>query len=168
MAKSVNKTIVDAVPEYAKMAQDYKNATDLITDLKRELSLNDKAAVSTTLNKLKGAMRNDDALKQELIAELEKAGLKDISGAIAGLAMRPLTSKRMGSMITYAGAGLAGAVAHNPLLLGAAAAASPRAVAELSLLAGQAGRGIAKAKPLNMPAVQGGRLEQEKKKRGLE
>lgn len=159
LRKAVHQKISAAVPEYKKMTGDYAKSTAVINELKRAMSLGDRASADTALRKLMTAIREDSTYRRDLIRTLEKGSGKDIMGAAGGLMMNPAYSNRLGSLLSGLGIGVG--IMADPTVIALVPLASPRVVGELTVLAGQVGRGIQPFKTAAPVAYQVGRLPLE-------
>jgi|TARA_R110000824_G_scaffold401648_1_gene613386 hypothetical protein len=145
---SVKAQIIDEVPEYGKVMQDYETALNLEKQYMSELSLGKNKNAGTTLRKLQSAMRNNVNTnygnRLEMLKNLDPNLVTEISGqALSNIAPRGIQG---------ASAGTIGAVAPftNPAALAALPLQSPRLVGEAALKAGQASRYL---KPLQSPTA---------------
>lgn len=94
-AKSAYGAIKDEVskqaPTYAKTMKSYSEASDLISEIERALSLKETASADTAMRKLQSLMRNNANTnygnRLSLAKSLEEQGGKDLMPAIAGQAM---------------------------------------------------------------------------------
>ena len=149
---SIKGTINKQAPTYAKVMSDYAEASDLIKEIERGLSLKTKGGTinaDTAMRKLQSIMRNNVSTnygqRARLAEELVNAGGTELMPALAGQSMSAVLPRGLGGQLeTYGGAF---ASLHNPALLGAAPFASPRAMGELLYKYGQA-KGLGK-KALN-------------------
>lgn len=160
LKSAVEKKISSAVPEYAKMTQDYAKSTRLIKEMEQALSLKDSKAADTAIRKLTTAIREDKDFRRDLIQTLDQAGGKDLMASTAGVAMNPLMSRSLGSLTT-AGASIYGSLLANPLLAGLIPLASPRVVGELSVVLGKLGRAAPYGRGTGIFAYQTGRIPLE-------
>ena len=120
------------VPSYAEAMKGYAGASDQINEMRRTLSINDKATTDTTLRKLQSVMRNNVntnyGARVKLADELGKSQ-PELMPALAGQAMNdwmPRGLARIGP-----GAAVVNAAANlNPVALAALPFSSPRLVGE--------------------------------------
>lgn len=88
---ATRKTVANQAPTYDKVMKDYSEASDLVTQIEKSLSLNDKASVDTAMRKLQSLTRNNVQTnygqRVKLAKELEKYGGENIMPALAGQAM---------------------------------------------------------------------------------
>ena len=133
----IKKEITDQVPDYSKVMQPYEEATRLERELQRALSLSDKASADTALRKLQSVMRNNVNAnfgnRLKLVERLEEAGDYFLLPRIAGQALSSLTPRGL-QAVTATGTGITGMT--NPGTLAALPLFSPRAMGEVSRVAG--------------------------------
>jgi hypothetical protein len=144
----VKDQITAQAPEYAKTMRGYSEASDLIRQMEKTLSLNPKASVDTQLRKLQSIMRNNVNTsyghRADLVKLLEEKGAKNITAKLAGQALNSYEprglSRAVAALGPIASAGL-GVMTMNPLALGAIggqlAASSPRIMGEVAHGAGR-------------------------------
>jgi hypothetical protein len=162
--QGVRNTIIDQAPQYARIMRGYEEASTLIGELERTLSLNPAASVDTTLRKLQSVLRNNVntsfGRRRELAEFLIEAGSPQLMERLAGQAMQPALPRGLGRLGLQLGAEillLAGGAAHSGIGLAALAPAmiaapmmSPRLVGEVTHGAGRAARRIGQL-PLPRP-----------------
>ncbi len=133
----IKKEITDQVPDYSKVMQPYEEATRLERELQRALSLSDKASADTALRKLQSVMRNNVNAnfgnRLKLVERLEEAGDYFLLPRIAGQALSSPTPRGL-QAVTATGTGITGMT--NPGTLAALPMFSPRAMGEVSRVAG--------------------------------
>jgi hypothetical protein len=146
MYNSVRQVVANQAPDYSRVMGAYEEASDLLKEFEKSLSLNDKATADTTLRKLQSILRNNantnygarEALGQELV----QAGATNLMPGLAGQMMSSPTPRALSGQVTGAGA-LVNAAQNfpgaftDPSTLTAMAATSPRIVGELAYAAGQ-------------------------------
>jgi hypothetical protein len=136
--KDVKNLIVKEVPEYAKTMKDYEQASGLIKEIRRTLSVNDRAMADTTLRKLQSTTRNNVntnyGARTRLVDELAKHE-PDLPGALAGQAMNDLMPRGLARFNPQLG--LMGGVMMNPFTAALIPASSPRIVGEAAFGLGQ-------------------------------
>lgn len=146
---SVKGTISKQAPTYSKVMQEYGEASDLIKEIEKSLSLGKKASADTAMRKLQSIMRNNVTSNYGQRAgaaeELIGAGATELRPALAGQSMSAMLPRGLGGQIETYGGGLA-AVSNPSILLGAPFA-SPRLMGELLYKYGQT-KGLGK-KALN-------------------
>jgi hypothetical protein len=88
---AVKDQITKQAPEYAKTMKQYSEASDLITEIQRALSLGEKASADTGMRKLQSLMRNNVNTnygnRLDLMRELEQQGGANVMPSIAGQAL---------------------------------------------------------------------------------
>ena len=139
--KSVKQEISDQAPTYAAVMKNYEEGMDLIGELKKTLSLNDKASADTTLRKLQSLMRNNVntnyGYRLDLAQQLEKEGGVQLMPALAGQAMSSVTPRSLAAQGLLGIGGLAGAYTQNPLAVVGLPFQSPAAVGAAAYGAGR-------------------------------
>lgn len=158
---SIKKEITNQAPEYAKTMKAYSDASDLIREIERSLSLGQKASADTAMRKLQSLMRNNVQTNYgqriNLARELEAAGGREMMPALAGQAMSEIAPRglqRATAVPTVLGAFGTGGL---PAAAGMAAVSSPRLMGEALYGAGRVGRGVSRAASVlpdaNYPAI---------------
>ncbi len=127
----VKKLIVDKVPEYADMTKGYAEATGLINELERTLSLGKKPMIDTTMRKLTSSMRDNFSFRTELLHQLQEATGENLESAIAGYNLSSMAPQGGFGKLT-SGSLSVGVLAHalSPHYLALLAMSSPRIVGE--------------------------------------
>lgn len=170
---AVKQTIVDQAPEYAKIMKGYEDASNIIREIERTLSLNPKASVDTAVRKLQSVLRNNvntNYGQREVLADyLVKAGAPNLITKLSGQAMNSLMPRGLGKVVagvSAAGgsAGVLSGIGTIPglAMLGVAAASSPRLVGEV---AHGIGRISPAGKPIGRSSFQAGRAERESRRK---
>lgn len=138
---SVKRQIEAQAPDYAKTMKEYTEASELINEISRTLSLNDRAAADTAMRKLQSIMRNNAntnyGARSQLMDELERQGGRQLRPALSGQALNefmPRGIQRGVSGLSALGAGSLGGI---PAAAGMAAMSSPRLMGEAAFMAGQ-------------------------------
>jgi hypothetical protein len=143
---SIKNEINKQAPTYAKTMKSYSESTDLIREIERSLSLNDKASADTAMRKLQSLMRNNVntnyGQRLKLAQELELAGGRQMMPSLAGQALNELTPRGLQRASTIPTALLAGASGGLPAAAASMLASSPRAMGELAFGAGVGTRGL--------------------------
>lgn len=141
---SIKSEIVKQAPSYAKVMKDYSEASDLIKEIERSLSLGQKASADTAVRKLQSLMRKNVntnfGQRVSLGKQLSAAG-EDIFPSLSGQALSELTPmglQRATSLGTAAGAFSAGGI---PLATASLLASSPRLMGEAAYGTGLLARG---------------------------
>jgi hypothetical protein len=143
LRSDIHKTITKAVPEYEEMTKGYHEASVLIKNIESGLLLKKpqgggRITADRTLRYLTSSMKDNFALRRDLVQVLGVKADQDLSGQIAGYTMRSIVP------LGLAGTGPAmvgeAALAHfvNPWFWPVLAASSPRASAEFLRVFGKA------------------------------
>lgn len=153
---SIKDEISRQAPEYARVMKEYSDASELVREMERALSLGQKSAADTAMRKLTSVMRNNVntnfGLRLDLVRQMEQQGGNQLLPSIAGQAMsstlpRGLAPQIAGvSAIPSAVQGLMSGT--TPLTLAAAPMFSPRLVGESAYGLGTAQRMISQSKPV--------------------
>ena len=121
----------------------YAEASDNINEMRRTLSINDKASTDTTLRKLQSVMRNNvntNYGQRQVLAEQLAQHQPNIMPALAGQALNswePRGLARMGANVSAVGS-----LMTNPMALAGLPLASPRLVGEAAYGLGNSARRI--------------------------
>lgn len=156
----VKDGLKEKVPGYREMTQGYAQASELIDDIQKALSLKDTASKDTAIKKLMSTVRDNQDFRKEFVDVLSGASGSDISGKLAGAALSPWAVKGLGGKVALGGAGAIGAASFiHPstvgLLISYVAASSPRLVGELTSLLGGVTKQAIKANKFT-PEIQNG------------
>lgn len=150
MYKAVRGVVANQAPDYMRVMGDYEQASDLLQELEKSLSISDRATTDTTLRKLQSILRNNAntnygqrlALGEELVG----AGAETLFPRLAGQAMSAKLPRGLSGQLS--GAGAVGNLLQNfpgamlePSTMVAFGLTSPRAVGEATYLAGQVASG---------------------------
>lgn len=152
--QAIKKQIVDQAPTYGKVMEGYEEASKLLREMEKSLSISPNANIDTTVRKLQSILRNNAntnyGRRVELGRELEKTGAADnLFSQLAGQSLSALTPRGLqgiGSAVTAGSSALS-----NPLLLPLLGLTSPRLVGEGAAIAGR-GAGLIDALK-NYPGV---------------
>lgn len=132
--KSLNDGLKEAIPGYSEMTKSYAEATQLIKDLESGLMLkkqgmSGRVVADQTLRRLMSALKENFSLRGDLMEVLSNQGGQDISGQVAGYAMRDILPSGLGGSAPFLlGEGVM--VYMNPKLWPIVAASSPRVAAK--------------------------------------
>ncbi len=150
MADLVRKSIDDVDPNYGKVMKSYENASKIIQEIEKALSLKDTKTAEVALKKLLTSMRDGVSTnygqRLNLAQELEGVtGGKKFMSQLAGQELSSVVPRglqgRVTSSLLSGGVGLGvGTGLLSPTSLLPLAAASPRFVGEASQLAGRTAR----------------------------
>ncbi len=163
---AIRDVITEASPDYAKAMKGYEEASDLIDEIQRTMSMpgGKKANLSTTVGKLQTIMRNNATThwgrRRELGGALEGAGARTLMPGLAGQAMQPIWPRGLAGNALITGI-LGGSYMQNPLLLALMPGTSPRAVGEVAHGLGRIGP--TKARAAARAAFQSGRLTNQRR-----
>lgn len=142
---SIKREIEKQAPTYATVMKDYSQGMDTISEIKRSLSLGEKASVDTGMRKLQSLMRNNVSTnygnRLDLARALESQGGQEIMPALAGQSLSSVTPRGLaglGPVATTVGSLSSGNLAPLALL----PLESPRVVGEAALAAGKAARPV--------------------------
>jgi hypothetical protein len=151
---AIRQSIIDHVPEYAKVMKGYEEASDQVREIERALSLPQnerRASVDTSLRKLQSVLRNNVSSnyghRSQLVDYLQNAGAPNIKAALAGQSASTLTPRSGVSRILAGGEGISAitaALLAHPLV---AAAAIPVLLASSPRIVGEAVHGAARLSP---------------------
>jgi len=151
---AVKTEIKKQAPTYAKTMREYETAQGAIDEVKRALSLSDKAAVDTSLRKLQSVMRNNANTnygnRVSLAETLGASGGADLMPALAGQSLTSFAPRGLGKL---AAAATAGASYTNPGLLGLLPFQSPRLMGEAAYYGGKASGLLGRTDPSSFLAL---------------
>ena len=137
---AVKSEITRQSPTYANAMRNYADASDAINEVRRTLSVNDRATTDTTLRKLQSITRNNVQAnygQRQRLGEQIAAREPDFMPALAGQALNSLAPRGLARI--PAGAGALTAYA-NPLSLAMLPLTSPRIMGEAAHAMGAAAR----------------------------
>jgi hypothetical protein len=137
---AIRSTIVKQVPAYGKIMQGYEEASDIIREMEKTLSLNPTATIDTALRKLQSVLRNNVntsyGRRAELMDFLTRAGAPHLMEKLSGQALNTWTPRGGFGKLLMGGA--AGSALAHPAAAAAIPLMSPRAVGEGAYYAGKA------------------------------
>jgi hypothetical protein len=143
--QAIKETIVKQAPTYARIMQGYEEASDLIREMERTLSLSPTATIDTSMRKLQSVLRNNVntnyGRRAELVQFLQRAGAPHLLKKIAGQSTSGWFPHGIGRAIGSAEAFGALASGH-PAALAVLPASSPRLMGEAAHYAGRGARGF--------------------------
>jgi hypothetical protein len=178
--QAIRKTITDQAPEYAKVMKGYEEASDLIGDIEKTLSVNPKASIDTSLRKLQSVLRDNVntsfGRRAELAEYLVNAGAPLLMERLAGQALKPWLPRGLGKLGAQLGAEMlalgggyaagTGAIGFLPAA-GLALTMSPRLMGEAAYYGGKAGSYIP-FRSVGRGAYQTGRLSDVDNRKDLD
>ena len=151
---NVSQLLKEKVPGYSDMVGNYEQASNLIDDIQKSLSLKDKTSMETSIRKLQGALRENNELRRDFLKQLSKEAGTNIEAKLSGAQVAPLAPRGLaGTLQAQVLAGGTAAVnagfvaAHIPQIVIGLAATSPRLVAELTTILGKGSRIAKKITP---------------------
>ena len=137
---AIKDQIVKQAPQYGVVMRDYENASNLLREMERTLSLNPKANVDTTVRKLQSVLRNNANTnygRREQLAEiLASKGSGTLMPSLAGQALSSATPRSMQGIVSAGGMGITALT--NPSVLAGLATTSPRLMGETAYYGGKA------------------------------
>ena len=155
---ATKNTIANQAPGYAKAMKEYTEATELISQLEKTLSLGSKAQIDTAVRKLTSLMRDNVntnyGQRMKLARQLEEVGGENFMAGLAGNQMQSLMPRSIQGAVMPAiasGAAFTGG-ASLPAAASMMATASPRIVGET---ANAIGYTMGKLDKLPRPSYQG-------------
>lgn len=144
---AIRNTIVEQAPEYGKAMKAYEQASDIIQEMEKTLSLRPGANVDTALRKLTSVLRNNVntnyGRRGELVAFLQRAGAKHLLESIGGQMLNTTLPRGLAGTMAAVGDVGAAALGGKGVVAKAIAAApflSPRLMGEAAYGAGVADR----------------------------
>jgi len=153
---TVKDEISRQAPEYARVMKEYSEASELVREMERALSLGQKSAADTAMRKLTSVMRNNVntnfGLRLDMVRQMEQQGGNQLLPAIAGQAMSSTLPRGLAPQIAGVSA-VPGVVESfmqgtTPLTLAAAPLFSPRLIGEAGYGLGAAQRMVAQSRPV--------------------
>ena len=137
---AIKDQIVKQAPQYGVVMRDYENASNILREMEKTLSLNPKANVDTTVRKLQSVLRNNAntnyGRREELANILSSKGSGTLMPSLAGQALSSATPRSMQGIVSAGGMGITGLV--NPGVLAGLATTSPRLMGETAYYGGKA------------------------------
>ena len=132
--RAVKAEIVRQSPTYARAMQGYRDASERLNEIRKTLSVNEKATTDTTLRKLQSVMRNNvntNYGQRAKLADELAAYQPNIMPALAGQTLNTWTPRGI-ARVPAGGAALYSGYAANPMALAMLPAMSPRMVGEMA------------------------------------
>lgn len=156
---SIKNEIKKVDPQYAKVMDQYADATNQLNQIRKTLSMGNNATVDSTLRKLLLAQKQVDGHKGNLLSLLNKEN-PEIANMIAGHLLHPITPVGFRGGINSALMGLTGygaysGAVHPAVAIAHGAASSPRVAGELNYLMGRTASGAGLPAMATMPAMMG-------------
>ncbi len=143
LRNSVKDAIVKNVPQYGEMTKGYAEATGLIKDIEsglmlRKQGMSGRIVADQTLRRLTSSMRDNFALRKELVDVLGSKTNQDLAAQTAGYTMRSVMPLGLAGTGPVLIAETIYARFFNPKFWPVLAASSPRVQAEFLRVFGQA------------------------------
>lgn len=143
---SIKSEITKQAPVYANTMKDYSQASELIREIEKSLSLGNKASADTAMRKLQSLMRDNVQTnygqRTKLAKELEKVGGRELMPSLAGQALSEVTPRGLQRATALPTGGLAYLIGGIPTAGISLATSSPRLMGEAAYGAGLAGRTV--------------------------
>jgi hypothetical protein len=131
----VSDVLKQNVDGYEEMTRGYREASEMIEEIEKALSLSDKTSQDTAIRKLSSTMRRNFEFRLEMLKALEQVGGGDIQAKLAAGAMSSFTPKGLAGALSPFGLIGSFSIGNIPGTLAYLAATSPRLMAEfLSVL----------------------------------
>lgn len=143
---AIKNEIQSQAPTYSKTMQAYSEATELIREIERALSLGKKASIDTQMRKLQSIMRNNVSTnygqRAKLVQQLEQAGGIPMRSALAGQALSDIAPRGIQRATTIPEMLMMGSMFGAPGAAASLVTSSPRVMGEAAYGAGRATRGL--------------------------
>ena len=150
---SIKKSIIDQVPEYATMTEEYAKATRAINEAEKALSVRPGNMPETSLGKVINALKEDKEFRAKALDVLQEYTGQDLRALVAGKELSPYIPKGQLGALTRVGV-LGAGVPFHPALAGALAPlASPHAVGRMAQGFGALSRIVPSLQPFVAPAA---------------
>lgn len=117
--------------KYGKMTKAYQESLQLEQQIKKALSLTDKASLDTAFKKVNSVMRSNNEYRLSLLRELEKELGQDIGGIVAASQAQQFLPRGIIRPVLGGGAVLGAGGGAIPSIITAMTVASPRVVGEM-------------------------------------
>jgi hypothetical protein len=158
MYNAIRNTVIKQVPDYARAMKGYEEASQIIRELEKTLSLGETSTVDTQLRKLQSVMRNNVntnwGRRAELVEFLKNAGAPHILEQLAGQALGTWVPRGLARYF----AGAEGAsLLKKPHMLPLVLLSSPRVMGEGVRAGGKIAKTLKPARPYLPLAYQAGR-----------
>lgn len=138
---NIRSGLNENIPGYQNMTKGYHQASNLIDEIEKTLSLGNRKQKETAIRKLLQTVRRDDDSRKTLLEAVSKASGVDITGKVTGTLLSPLMPRGFASGVGPIGIG---ASLVNPAFWAAlipyGAVSSPRLAGNIASIAGQLSR----------------------------
>ena len=128
--KSKTRNVLSQVPGYDKLSSDFANSTETINDVRKGLSLGDKAMVETSFKKLVSALRQNNEYRKAFVQDLDNATGGQLLPKIAGQQLNSVLPRGLAKYGAEAGGIIQLAHGLSLPLLFSMVSTSPRLVGE--------------------------------------
>ena len=152
---TIKSGLNEKVPGYQEMTKGYHEASNLIEEVQKALSLGDKVSKDTAIRKIMSTMRDNNELRKDFLKLLGTTSGKDITGTVAASALTKFAPHGIAGRVMGGGGALAAGYlkpSSIPILMVAIGSSSPRLVGELANITGKATRQMIKADKFS-PAI---------------
>lgn len=132
----VDSLLKNEVKGYEKMTSAYREASDMIKEIEKTLSLGTKSSDETAIKKLMSTLRQNNETRLSLLDELDKVTGTNIRDLVVGSTLAPLRGRGLQGVVGGAvtPAGITASVLNPsflPYMVTYAIASSPRLVGEI-------------------------------------
>lgn len=138
---SIKGEINKQAPEYARVMKDYSEATELIREIEKTLSVGQKSMPDTAIRKLQSLMRNNVntsyGYRDQLAQKMMEQGGNNLLPTLAGQSLNEWTPRGLQRVTAGTGTGLLAVTGNIPAAAVMAAISSPRLVGEALYGAGR-------------------------------
>jgi hypothetical protein len=147
LGESLRDNLNEHVPGYEALTSEYAKASDLLSELRRELSAGTEygkaKAPGTIIRKLSYALNQNNDYRKVMLEALDAAAGSNMKQDVAGYSSRSWTPRGLQSVLASSPFALAAAFSHNPAsVIPVAALSSPRVAASIIALISSMSRGI--------------------------
>lgn len=171
MRDTVKKAISDKVPKYTIMTKEYSEASGMIQEIEKALSLGTKASADTAIRKFNSLMKSNNEFRRSLMKTLQESSDVNILDQIAGITANKWQSQTIVGKLTEVGIGFnvlyEGLATVDPKVAVAFLMTSPKVMAETVNLMGKIARAAKKLPPVAAATFQTGRAAQEINQAGI-
>ena len=138
---SIKGEINKQAPEYARVMKDYSEATELVREIEKTLSVGQKSMPDTAVRKLQSLMRNNVntsyGYRDQLAQKMMEQGGNNLLPTLAGQSLSDWAPRGIQRATAGTGTGLLAITGNIPAAVGMAGISSPRLAGEASYGAGR-------------------------------
>jgi hypothetical protein len=138
---SIKGEINKQAPEYARVMKDYSEATELVREIEKTLSVGQKSMPDTAVRKLQSLMRNNVntsyGYRDQLAQKMMEQGGNNLLPTLAGQSLSDWAPRGIQRATAGTGTGLLAITGNIPAAAGMAGISSPRLVGEAAYGAGR-------------------------------